>query len=338
MELIGTPLVSILMPVKNAAPFIRDCLDSILTQSFTSWELIAVDDHSTDQSINIIEDYSKNDQRINLLHNDGVGIISALRMAYSNSSGTFMTRMDADDIMTPHKLSVLYKNLENCEHGHLSIGQVKYISDDNLGDGYKRYETWLNRLTSTGSNFEELYRECAIPSPCWMLHRDDLDQIGAFDSDIYPEDYDLAFRMYQGGLKCIPCQEQIHLWRDHAKRSSRTQDHYADNRFLSLKCHHFIHQDYQASRPLLVWGAGRKGKDIVKILLEADIELHWICDNSNKWGHNIFGLELHPISYLNQLDNPLIIVAVSNQKEAMNIELHLKKMGLKTMCDFFFFC
>jgi hypothetical protein len=272
------------------------------------------------------------------LQNNGTGIISALGLAYSISSGDYITRMDADDIMSPHKLSVLYSNLVKNGPGHLAIGQVRYISENTLGDGYKRYETWLNELTLTGSNFDELYRECAIPSPCWMLHRQDLDHVGAFDRDYYPEDYDLAFRMYQGHLKCIPCSEQIHLWRDHALRSSRTQEHYADNRFLSLKCHHFVHYDYQSTRPLLVWGAGRKGKDLVKKLLEHELVPRWICDNPNKWGHNIYGIELQAISYLEQLDKPQIIIAVSNEKERKTIESHLKRLNLTTMQDFFFFC
>ena len=88
------------MPVKNAAPFLTECLDSIISQSYENWELLAVDDGSSDDSLQILKNYEQFDQRITAYRNDGVGIIDALRLAYNYSQGGMITRMDADDIMT----------------------------------------------------------------------------------------------------------------------------------------------------------------------------------------------------------------------------------------------
>lgn len=336
---VGTlPQVSILMPVKNAMPYLTECLESIVAQSYQEWQLIAINDHSADGSRALLKTYAAKDARITTYDNNGKGIIDALRLAYTHSDGHYITRMDADDIMRADKLQVLINNLKRRGKGYLAVGQVEYFSETTLGEGYKKYADWLNGLTALGSNFDDLYRECVIPSPCWMVHREDLDRIGAFSSDRYPEDYDLTFRMYQGGLKCIPCHEPIHLWRDHGERSSRNDDNYSDNRFLDIKLHHFIGHDHNPSRPLVIWGAGRKGKQIVKSIQQRVNDLYWICDNPNKIGHNIYGLILSSPELITQLTQAQIIIAVANPEEQERILQMMRSMELETMKDYYFFC
>ena len=212
--------ISILMPVKNAALFLRECLDSIVNQEEANFELIAVDDHSTDSSLKILEEYQKKDPRVQVHKNKQHGIIAALRLAYKKSSGVFITRMDSDDIMSLHKLKRLKSNLTAFGIGHIALGKVKYFSESTLGEGFIRYEHWLNRLIESGTNFNEIYKECVIPSPCWMVYREDLDRCEAFTPDNYPEDYDLAFRFYRKGLTPIKCDEVLHYWRDYVNRTS----------------------------------------------------------------------------------------------------------------------
>ena len=100
------PLVSILIPFKNTEVFLTECLDSILSQNYEHWEVLAVDDHSTDGSRTLVEKYCNLDPRFRCFSNKGHGIIEALRTAYGASIGSFITRMDSDDIMRPQKLEV----------------------------------------------------------------------------------------------------------------------------------------------------------------------------------------------------------------------------------------
>src|SRR5690606_17419694 len=100
-------LISILTPFKNSAKFLPECLESIKNQTHTYWELLIVDDGSTDESYHIVESFAEKDKRIRLFRNTGEGIIEALRLAFKKSSGTYITRMDSDDIMIPNKLEVL---------------------------------------------------------------------------------------------------------------------------------------------------------------------------------------------------------------------------------------
>ena len=332
------PLVSILIPFKNTEAFLDECLQSIIHQSYEHWEALAVNDHSDDSSARIVKKYSKLDSRIKVLENVGSGIIPALQNAYSKSTGSLITRMDSDDIMQPNKLEIMVHSLLKKGKGHLAVGQVKYFSHRGISDGYDRYEKWLNRLTEKGVNYSEIYKECVIPSPCWMAFREDFDEVGAFEPDRYPEDYDLTFRFYEKGLKCIPCNQVLHQWRDYDTRTSRTSVHYAQNYFLELKLHYFVKLELDKKRPLTLWGAGNKGKEIAKGLLERNIPFQWLCDNPKKIGKIIYGQEMLHFKKLKELHRPQSIVTVANAKSQVMIHDYFSGLKQAPMHDYFLFC
>tara|TARA_R110002167_G_scaffold13754_4_gene56587 strand:- start:918 stop:1925 length:1008 start_codon:yes stop_codon:yes gene_type:complete len=332
------PMVSILIPFKNTAQFLHECLGSILHQDYQNWEVLAVNDHSTDDSYALVANYAKNDSRIKIFDNKGTGIIQALQTAFSKITGQYITRMDSDDIMAKHRLALMVSALVESGPGHLAVGQVKYFSDRGISNGYERYETWLNNLTYHGINYSEIFKECVIPSPCWMVHRSDLEACGAFEPNRYPEDYDLAFRFYEAGLKCLPSNQILHHWRDYDSRTSRTSEHYAQNYFLEIKLHYFLKLEYDPSRPLVLWGAGNKGKEIAKGLLDKNTDFHWLCDNPNKIGKHIYGKEMFHFSTLNALQNSQSIITVANEEAQTTIRNYFGSLGQTAMKDYFFFC
>jgi len=331
-------LVSILIPFKNTEIYLSDCLDSIINQTYGHWEVLIVDDHSTDFSYQLVEQYVLKDKRIKLFKNKGQGIIDALKLAFSNSQGTFITRMDSDDIMHPDKLKIMTTNLTAYGRKHVAVGLVKYFSETGIQEGYKTYEDWLNKLTRAGNNYTEIYKECVIPSPCWMLYRDDLIACGAFNHNRYPEDYDLTFRFYKHQIKCISCDTVLHFWRDYSTRTSRTHVHYAQNHFTALKIHFFLDIDYNKTKTLTIWGAGTKGKIIAKTLVEKNIPFEWICDNPNKIGRAIYGKTLKDFQELEHIENPQSIVTVANKKAQKEIRNYLNELNLKPVKDYVFFC
>lgn len=331
-------LVSILLPVYNAAPFLPECLDSILAQSLQDWELIAVDNASTDESLAILQAYAAKDARIRVFSNTPNSIILALRLALRESRGQWISRMDADDRMAPQKLALLQQALEAAGPGHLATGLVQYFSEGTLGEGYRRYAAWLNALTWQSRNFDDRYKECVIPSPCWMCHREDLLRCGAFDSDRYPEDYDLTFRFYRGGLQVVGVAELLHYWRDYSSRSSRTSPHYSDNRFLELKVDYFLELDHQADRPLVIWGAGRKGKRLAQLLVERNIAFHWLTDNAAKIGHVVYGQKLAHFGVLAELVAPQVIVSVAAVEGQREIRAFWTGLEVEGRGELFWFC
>ncbi len=331
-------LVSIVMPVKNTSQYLEECLNSILNQTYTDWELIAVNDHSTDNSFDILSKYSKQENRIKVFNNNGNGIIDALRLAYSESKGEFITRMDSDDIMQPKKLELMVGDLKKAGAGNIALGLVKYFSKDGIGEGFSKYEAWLNGLTKQGTNFNEIYKECVVPSPCWMVSRDDFEKCGGFNSTVYPEDYDLVFRFYKSGLKCLPNNELLHLWRDYPTRTSRTDEHYADSSFIEIKTNYFLQLHYDKLKNLVVWGAGKKGKFVAELLLKNNIPFQWICDNPKKIGKDIYNQKMLPFTALDEMENTQSIVTVASPKAQKEIKVYFEKRKQIPMMDYFFFC
>jgi glycosyltransferase involved in cell wall biosynthesis len=331
-------LVSILIPYKNTAPYLKECLESILKQTYTNWEVLAINDHSTDESQALVQGFAAVDPRIKMCENNGKGIIAALRLAFAMSKGAYVTRMDSDDIMLPNKLEVMVKALKQHGEGHIAVGQVSYFSHRGISNGYERYEKWLNRLTAKGTNYSEIYKECVIPSPCWMVYRKDLEKVGAFMPNRYPEDYDLTFRCYAAALTCIPCTEVLHLWRDYDTRTSRTSEHYAQNYFLDIKLYYFLALDWDEKRPLVVWGAGAKGKSIAKALLERKIAFYWVCDNPKKIGKKIYGQEMLSFENISQTKRAQSIITVANDLAQKEINQYFNRLNQRHMVDYFFFC
>ncbi|MBQ8294589.1 MAG: glycosyltransferase [Alphaproteobacteria bacterium] len=103
------PLVSVLLPVYNGGPFLREAIDSVLSQTLTDFEFIIIDDASTDNSADIIAEYD--DRRINFIRNEhNLGLIGTLNKGLGIARGKYIARMDQDDICLPLRLEkqVLY--------------------------------------------------------------------------------------------------------------------------------------------------------------------------------------------------------------------------------------
>jgi glycosyltransferase involved in cell wall biosynthesis len=326
-------VITILTPFRNAEPYFAECIQSILDQTYENWELILVDDDSTDESQCTALSFQAKDARIHLYKNDNPGLIQALRLAFSKSSGQFITRMDADDIMPPNKLMDLRHVLVSKGNKHVAVGFVKYFSEQTLGEGYTFYENWLNTLTQQEDNYKEIYRECVIPSPNFLIHKADLESIDAFNPSIYPEDYDLAFRMYKNDFKVVSTNSLTHYWRDHQNRSTRTQAHYQILNFIPLKVKHFVEIDYNSSKTLVLWGAAKKGKLIARQLIERKIPFKWVTENPQRIGHNVYDVIIEDgKDYLDTSDSQ-VILAVSNRKEQEEI---VGKVGEDAQVFYFF--
>lgn len=332
------PLVSIVMAVKDTAPYLHDCINSIIDQSYSHWELIAVNDHSTDATPEILSSFATKDPRVKVFHSTRKKLIPTLQEGYKQVSGTLINRMDSDDKMPLDKIESLVNEWLKYGKGHVIAGGTQHFVDEGeVGGGFLRYEQWLNDVAKRSAHYEEIYKECVIPSHSWMIHKEDLDAVGAFDSEIYPEDYDLTFRFYKKGLKIIGFDKVLHYWRDRSNRISRTWEEYKDNRYFDLKIKNFYDLDRDFSRPLVLWGAGRNGKDMSKLLLQKEQDFHWVCDNENKIGHNVYGIILEHHNQIENIENAQIIIVVSSPDGQKEIKELLKKWNKKPVKDYWFF-
>jgi glycosyltransferase involved in cell wall biosynthesis len=332
------PLVSIVMAVQNEELYLEKCLDSILNQTWANWELIAVNDHSTDKTWEILESYALKDKRIRAFQGKGHKLIPILQEAYARCNGILINRMDADDYMPDYKLEVLVEEWMKYGKGTVIAGGTShFVEKGEVGEGFKRYDAWLNSVARRNAHYEEIYQECVIPSHCWIIQKEDFDRVGAFDPVVYPEDYDLCFRFYREGLKIVGIDRILHHWRDHSVRISRTWDCYEDNRYFDLKLKYFFEIDRDPDRPLVIWGAGKNGKDLASLILEWKKDISWVCDNEKKIGKDIYGIQMKHFNTVPGIKNPQILIAVNAIEERLNIRDLLKKWGKEPVKDYWFF-
>ena len=311
--------ISILMPYKNAAPWIADCLLSIQNQSFQDWEVIGVNDSSTDESEAIFLEFQERDSRFKTFKNQGNGIIPALDLAFAKSKGKLISRMDADDLMPEKRLEQMRNLMLSSEPKTVVTGLVNYFSDQQISPGYLAYESWINDVNLDGNQNQNIYRECVIASPNWLTWKDNLKLVGGFGSLEYPEDYDLILKWYKSKMSFKVVPEVTLLWREHPSRTSRNSENYAQSAFFKLKIETFLKTDYRKG-PLVIWGKNPKSKLITAILTSVGISFE---------NHLLGNYKL-----VEQMKNPQILVAVyPTKKERNRIQKYFKSIELEEGID-----
>lgn len=326
------------MAAKDTAPYLKDCLESICSQSYQNWELIAVNDHSTDETEAILQSYAKKDSRIRVFNSRRKKLIPSLKEGYKHVRGELINRMDSDDKMPADKLESLVGAWLDYGKGHVIAGGTEhFVEQGEVGGGFLRYEAWLNEIARTGNHYQHIYQECVIPSHSWITHREDFEAVGGFNPEVYPEDYDLCFRFYAGQLTVIGIDKVLHFWRDRNDRISRTWEEYKDNRYFSLKLRYFFQLDRKKKRVLIVWGAGRNGKDFVKALLSYEKDLVWVCDNERKIGKDIYGIRIDHYQKVFELKDPQILLVLSSPHDKAVAKKMLNDHGKKPVLDYWFF-
>jgi len=109
------PKISIVVPVYNVEKYLPRCIDSILAQTFTDFELLLIDDGSTDNSGRICDEYTKNDNRIRVFHTKNFGVSSARNKGIENAIGKYISFVDSDDEVFNTYLETLYKHIVKCD-------------------------------------------------------------------------------------------------------------------------------------------------------------------------------------------------------------------------------
>lgn len=159
------PLISVITPAYNAERFIGDTIDSVLDQTYANWEMVIVDDRSTDNTTTIVEEYRKRDNRIKLIvleENSGSAV--ARNTAMENAKGRYIAFLDSDDRWLPEKLE---KQLHFMQEKDIAFSFTTYVRI--LEDGTK-----TNAVSSTPEsvNYDDLMKRCVIGCLTVMLDRD----------------------------------------------------------------------------------------------------------------------------------------------------------------------
>lgn len=303
--------ISIILPFKNAEPWLKETIASIVEQTFTDWELICINDHSTDKGAQVIQAFK--DSRIQVVQNDRIGIIKALQLGLKTSRGMFISRMDADDLMPLNRLQQMYDRIINTPKKTIVTGKVKYFAEGKLSDGFLNYQNWVNERIDNDDHYKHIFRECVVASPNWIARKQDLIDYSLFDKLNYPEDYDLVFHWFKNGFVIESLSDVTLLWRDHPTRTSKNSETYNQEALFRLKIDWFV-QTMNTTKSLALLGAGTKGKLSMELLQSRKIKATWYDLNYKKFNVPILGETIQDYSQINE-DLLLIAIYPKDQTE-----------------------
>jgi glycosyltransferase involved in cell wall biosynthesis len=331
------PRLSVLLPYRNAEETLDECLLSICSQTFEDFELLAIDDASTDNSVHRLQAYAKSDPRIRSLENSRPGLVNALNLGLEQARSNIIVRMDADDRMRPERLHRQYRYLRANPEITLLGSQVRLFPDEQIAPGFREYITWQNRCLDQDSIAGDIYIESPFAHPSLAYRRDAVMKAGGYRHGDFPEDYELWLRLYRLGHRMAKLPEVLLEWRDSETRLSRTDPRCERRAFDRLRA------DYLARDPLLlkhreslvIWGAGRKTRQRCRLLLEQGFRIKaWIDIDPKKIGNRIQGIEVRGPQWLQRNPRPFVLVYVNNHGARDLIGRELARMGYHRRRDY----
>ena len=144
-------LISVIIPVYNVESYLRECLDSVLAQTFTDFELLLIDDGSPDGSGGICDEYARRDSRVRVFHQKNAGQAAARNFGVTQAAAKWIAFVDSDDVVHPQYLELLYQGIKTY---NVRISLCGYVKDSDVPEDFLRksfeFRSELRELTAEG--------------------------------------------------------------------------------------------------------------------------------------------------------------------------------------------
>ena len=214
--------ISVIVPVYNAGDYLKQCLDSILQQTYTNLEILLINDGSTDDSAQICEEYKAKDSRIRVYHKENGGVSSSRNISLELVSGTYLLFVDCDDWLYENHVEKLYHLLKKTD-SDIAIGNFTEFHEDS--SNFLFYLTPTDYFEQTYTPFEwfdNQYRSEFCLSQCFTVPWAKLYKRSLFDNISYPmdkkvEDDFTTYKIYLLADKIAFMNEPIYY---HRKRNT----------------------------------------------------------------------------------------------------------------------
>tara|TARA_A100001037_G_scaffold27533_1_gene22209 strand:- start:670 stop:1707 length:1038 start_codon:yes stop_codon:yes gene_type:complete len=325
------PTVSVLLPAYDAVDTLEEAITSILNQTHEALELIAVDDGSTDGTGALLDHLSGLDGRIKPFHIDHAGLIEALNTGIDACSTSYIARFDADDRAHPERLEKQVDFLDANRDITAVASQIRCFPDDQVAEGFRVYESWINSLITPDEIAREIYIESPLVHPTVTIRRESLVDIGGYQDHGWPEDYDLWLRLHTAGHRFAKIPEVLHEWREGDSRLTRTDSRYSVENFIRAKVNYMMEGPLKG-RELIIWGAGQMGRRISKHLVRSDARIVAFVDidekkvGNTRRGSPIISLDDLPDVFASAQD-PCVLASVPSRGARSLIRENLNYLG-----------
>lgn len=321
------------MPVWNAEQTVGAAIQSVLASDFPEFELIIVNDGSTDTTREVLGQI--HDPRIRLLDRPHLGVAEAFNEAVRQSRGAYLARMDADDLMEPDRLGRQRNALMQLPLDVIG-GQVQ-VEDASGGPvpSWQRYEAWVNRHLDPGSIAAYRFVESPLVHPTTMALRP-IFEMGCREGD-FPEDYEFWLRVLARGFRAGKLATRVLRWVDRPDRLTRTDSRYRREGFDRCRRGYLLSGPLRGESRVGFWGAGQTGKPWIRWLGEAGFRVDPLVEVSRKkHGHFIHGAVAGPPENLSPAGEFPLLVAVGAEGATGQILEYCQNLGYVPGRDLWF--
>lgn len=326
----SAPSVSVLLPVRDAEGTLAECLDSLAAQTFTDYEIVAVDDGSCDASPQLLRRHAASDPRLRVVAAPRSGLVAALNSGLARCRAPFVARMDADDVASPRRLELQAERLE-AEPAITVLGcRVSLLSPPGFANaGMRAYVAWQNSLLDPAAIVRDLWVESPLVHPSVMVRSAALRSLGGYRACGGPEDYDLWLRGHAAGWRFAKHTESLLCWRDAPGRLTRSDPRYAAERFRDVKIEALSRGPLAGGREVVLWGAGPIGKGWSRALsaaghrVAAFVEIH-----PRRIGARVHGVPVVGVAGAARFRGALHLAAVGQPGARESIRSAARELGL----------
>lgn len=331
----AVPPLSVLLPVRNGEGMIRNALNSLSRQTFPDFEVLVVDDGSTDGTGEILRSEARSDSRIRVFTREHRGIVPSLEFARAHARGAYLARMDADDGAFADRFQRQMEFISSDRRIVLCGAGVAYFPREVVREGALRYEKWVNGLTTHDAVSRDLFVECPIPHPTFLFRADVAELVGGYRDRGWPEDYDLVLRLWEGGGRFGKVPEVLLRWREGEGRLSRVHEAYSPDAFRRCKVHFLLRTLLRTGRGVVVWGAGRVGKAFARELkAQGGVLRAFVDPDPRKLGQEIHGVQVLRSEQALAMADVFSVAAVAKIGGRSEIRQTLTEAGRAEMRDF----
>jgi glycosyltransferase involved in cell wall biosynthesis len=301
------------MPIYNAGASLRLAIESIIAQDTPDWELLALNDGSTDESADIISYFAKRDSRIQLISLPHQGIVATLNHGLSIAQGQYIARMDADDYAYPQRLGLQSQWLEAHPQTGLVSALIEYGGDPDSQIGYAHHVDWLNTIRTSRDISLNRFVDAPIAHPSVMFRASCAKQFGGYQETEGPEDYELWLRWLEQGVQMEKVPEVLLRWNDPPERLSRTHKAYSPMAFERVKARYLARWlgQHNKHHRLAIWGAGRKTRKRLQPLLNEGIKPDFFIDLFDK--KSVHELPVFSYQKTEQYEDTFVLSFVNNR-------------------------
>jgi glycosyltransferase involved in cell wall biosynthesis len=328
------PTLSVLLPCYNAETTIEECLHSLKIQTLLDFEVIIVNDGSTDHTCEIIKKWAAEDPRFKPITQEHSGIVVALNTGLSLCTADYVARMDADDRCHPERFARQITYLKDNPQVAVVGCLVQGFPQAQVREGFRIYIEWLNSLVENEQIRQQIFIESPLAHPSVTYRRALILEAGGYQEHGWPEDYDLWLRLYLGRGQFGKVAEFLFEWREYPQRLTRTDSRYSLENFIRAKAYYLTQGPLADRDAVIIWGAGMLGRRLSKHLLRQNSPIRGFIDiDPRKIGHLRYGVPILPPASLpdlwKQYQKPVVLAAVGARGARQLIRQQLNTLSLQ---------